>query len=169
MIYLIIIITAVLARLVPHAWNFAPVTAVAIVAAVYLNKKTAIGLTFAVRLISDAIIGFFSWPLMAAVYLSHLFGVLMGSWVRRKKSVGRVLVAPAISALVFFLVTNLAFLYPNYTHDWSGIISAYVNGLPFLRGTLLGDIIYTVALVGGFEAVFYYKKHFSRRFFVFWG
>jgi len=139
-------------------WNFAPVTALAIFAAIYLPKKQATALPLVVRFFSDAIIGLFSWPLMIAVYLAHLFGVLMGLWVRRNKSVGRVIAAPIISAGVFFLITNFAWLYPTYPNDLSGIMLAYTNGLPFLRGTMFGDVIYTVALVGAYESVRYYLK-----------
>ena len=155
--YIIIIAAAVITRLIPHAWNFAPVTAIAIFAAIYLPTRQAIALPLAIRFISDAVIGFFSWPLMIAVYLAHLFGVAMGLWIRGNKSVGRVIAAPIVSAIVFFLVTNFAWLYTGYSNDLAGIMLAYTNGLPFLRGTLLGDVSYTLALVGGYELVMYYK------------
>lgn len=159
-LYVVIVISAVLMRLVPHAWNFAPVTAIAIVAGIYLPKKQAIVLPLAVRFISDAIIGFFSWPLMLGVYAAHVFGALAGLWVRQHKSFARILAAPIASAIVFFLVTNFAFLYApsEYPHTASGIVQAYANGLPFFRGTLLGDIIYTLALVGAWELVLYYHN-----------
>lgn len=178
-LYALIIASAVGTRLMPHAWNFAPVTAIAIVTAVYLPLRQAIALSLVIRFISDAIIGFFSWPLMLVVYLSHLFGVLMGLWVRKfatsplpsplservpegRVRLGmwpRVVVAPVVSSLVFFLVTNFAFFYPTYTHDISGVILAYAHGLPFLRGTLLGDVGYTIAFVASFEAVRFYLRH----------
>lgn len=175
--YIFIVATAVATRLLPHQWNFAPVTAVAIVSAIYLPIRHAVILPLAIRFVSDAIIGFFAWPQMIAVYLAHLFGAAMGLWVRKSaispgfqppsptsERVGvrlgmwsRVLLAPTISACVFFLVTNFAFLYKEYPHDLPGILLAYTNGLPFLRGTLLGDVIYTVVFVGAFEAVLAWK------------
>jgi len=154
-LYLIIILAAVGTRLIPHLWNFAPVTAIAIFAAVYLPKKQAVALPLVVRFVSDLIIGFFYWPLMLAVYLAHLFGVAAGLWIRRKKTVLRVVSAPVYSALVFFFVTNFAWFYPSYSNDLSGILLAYQNGLPFFRGTLLGDVVYTIALIGGYEAAKY--------------
>lgn len=156
-LYIIIVLAAVATRFIPHLWNFAPVTAIAIFAAIYLPKKQAVALPLAIRFVSDVIIGFFSWPLMIAVYLSHLFGVAMGLWIRRNKSVGRVIVAPIISAIVFFLVTNFAWFYAGYPNDFTGIMLAYTNGLPFLRGTLLGDVFYTLALVGSYEFVLKFK------------
>jgi len=145
-------------RLIPHSWNFAPITAIAIFAAIYLPIRQAVVLPLVIRFISDVIIGFFSWQLMIAVYLSHLFGVALGLWVRRNKSFGRVLTAPILSAVVFFLVTNFAWLYASYTNDLPGILLAYTNGLPFLRGTLMGDVFYTLALVGGYEFALRYSR-----------
>src|SRR3989344_9220870 len=163
LLYFVLIASAVATRLFPHAWNFAPVTAVAIVAAVYLPLRMAITLPLSIRFVSDMFLGFFGFKLMIAVYLAHLFGVLAGLWVKRNKSSYRVLAAPAASAIVFFLVTNFAFLYPPsaYTHNLSGVISAYINGLPFLRGTLLGDIVYTVALIYGYQAILYFQKNYK--------
>ncbi|MBI2462960.1 MAG: hypothetical protein HYV65_01845 [Candidatus Spechtbacteria bacterium] len=158
--YILIISASVLARLVPHAWNFAPITAIAIASAIYLPKWQAIGLTVAIRLVSDIIIGFFSWPLMIAVYASHLSGVAIGLWVKKNKTILRIAVSPLASALIFFFVTNFAWFYPEYPHNILGIAQSYINGLPFLRGTLAGDAFYTFAIVGVMEgAIFLKRKH----------
>jgi hypothetical protein len=155
LLYLVIVAAAAATRLVPHEWNMAPVSAVAIFAAMYLPLRHAIALPLAARFVSDLVIGFFNPVQMIAVYGAHLFGVVLGRWIRQRKSVGRVAAAPVLAGIVFFLVTNFAFLYPEYPHNVAGIIAAYVNGLPFLRGTLLGDMLYTYVLVGGYEAVAY--------------
>lgn len=155
--YIFIIAAIVATRLLPHLWNFAPITAVAIFAGMYLPKKQALALPLAARFVSDLFLGFFSPVLMLAVYFCHLFGAALGIWVRKDKSLTRVIGAPVISAAVFFFITNFAWFYSTYPHNLSGIILAYTNGLPFLRGTLLGDVAYTLALVGGYEAVLYYQ------------
>lgn len=154
-IVLALIGTAIAARFVPHIPNAVPITAIAIFAGAYLPKKYALGLPFAVRLLSDVIIGFFSWPLMVAVYSAHLFGVLLGIWIKHSQGwqnrwlkIGS---ASLLAAVLFFLITNFAFLYEFYPHNWVGIIASYTNGLPFLRGTLIGDVGYTVLLFGSYE------------------
>lgn len=154
MIYLIIIL-AIISRFVPHLPNFAPITAIAIFSAAYLPWKKAFGVTFAARFISDIFLGFFFWPLMVAVYASHLAGILLGLWIKRAQNYRWIKIAGSslIASALFFLITNFAFLYSNYPHNFSGVIQAYVNGLPFLRGTLIGDMFYTAALFGGYEAV----------------
>lgn len=160
MLYLVIIGATVLARLLPHVWNVAPVTAIAIFAGVYLPKKHALILPLLARFISDAIIGFFAWPLMLAVYAAHLGGALVGFWVRQHKSFPRIISAPILSAVIFFLLTNFALFYPSadYPRTFMGIIQAYVNGLPFFRGTLVGDSAYSWALIGAGELVLHYRK-----------
>lgn len=158
-IYIFIIAFGILSRIVPHGWNFAPVTAIAIFSTIYLSKKEAIVLPLAIRFISDAIIGFFSWPLMLSVYAAHLFGVMMGLWVKKQKNAVRVITAPILSAIFFFLVTNFAWLYSEYPHNFGGIILAYTNGLPFLKGTLLGDVFFTVIMVAGYETFLAAKKN----------
>ncbi len=193
MIYIIIVL-AVIARFIPHMPNFAPITALAIFSAANMSWKKSAGLVLVVRFISDIFLGFFSWPLMLAVYASHLAGILFGLWIKNSnhpvslretpllgrrggsavsleysaelssfsrrstpRSGGRwleyskkIIVSSLGSSAVFFLVTNFAFLYVDYPHTLPGIMLAYYNGLPFLRGTVLGDLGYSVALFGGY-------------------
>jgi Na+/H+-dicarboxylate symporter len=166
MIIYLVILLAVISRFFPHIPNAAPVTALAIFAAVYLPKKQALVLPLAVRFISDIFLGFFAWQQMIAVYAAHLAGFFLGSWVKKSKNQriakwGKLIFSAALASMIFFLVTNFAFLYPQnqYAHTWSGIMLAYYNGLPFLRGTLLGDIGYTVALAAVYEAAVYFSQN----------
>jgi hypothetical protein len=187
MIIYLIIITAVVSRFVPHPVNFAPITAIAIFSAYHLGWKQAVGLTLVIRLVSDLFLGLVAWPMMVAIYASHLVGVLLGVWIRNLKNVipetrlggvsgiqkqtmdpgsqagmtlgkwVRIIVASLGASVIFFLVTNFAFLYSNYSHNLSGIIESYINGLPFLRGTLMGDLVYSVVLFGGLALVEKYQ------------
>ena len=163
MIYFIIIL-AIISRFVPHIPNFAPITAIAIFSAAYLPWKKSLAITLAARLISDIFLGFFAWPLMIAVYASHLAGILLGLWIKRAQNHRWIKIAGSslIASTLFFLITNFAFLYSNYPHNLTGIIQSYINGLPFLRGTLMGDVFYTVALFGGYEAVRFIVRAKSR-------
>jgi hypothetical protein len=166
--------------------NFAPVTALAIFSAANMDWKKSVGLVLVVRFISDIFLGFFAWPLMLAVYAAHLVGILFGLWIKNSprpslwKREGEAAVTPSFSkeggggvnywtkvissslfaSAIFFLATNFAFLYAGYPHNISGIMAAYANGLPFLRGTLLGDLGYTVGLFGAYE--------FAKFFAAFW-
>jgi hypothetical protein len=109
---------------------------------------------------------------MVAVYASHLVGFGLGLWVRNSSTdfssrFAKLFGSAVVSALVFFLVTNFAFFYSaaEYAHNWSGVMLAYYNGLPFLRGTLIGDVAYTLALAVAFEGAKYLasKKFFAKK------
>jgi hypothetical protein len=161
MIIYFIIILAVVSRFIPHMPNFAPITALAIFSAANMDWKKSVGLTLAVRFVSDIFLGFFSWPLMVAVYASHLVGILFGVWIKKSKNNSWLKITGSSlgASLVFFLVTNFAFLYSDYPHNISGIILSYTNGLPFLRGTVMGDLGYTAALFGGYALVKLWIKY----------
>lgn len=160
MLIYFIIVLSILTRFIPHLANFSIITALGIFSAVYLSKKEAVAIPLAVRFVSDIFLGFFSWPLMVAVYGSHLVGVLFGLWIKRSENnrFVKIVFSSLGSSAIFFLVTNFAFLYSEYAHNWSGILLAYANGLPFLRGTILGDLSYTLALFGAYQFVIYAKK-----------
>lgn len=74
----------------------------------------------------------------------------MNRWI---KIIGSSLCA----SVIFFLVTNFAFLYSTYPHTIAGILTAYTNGLPFFRGTVMGDLSYTVGLFGAYQLATYAK------------
>jgi hypothetical protein len=166
MILYAVIIAAALARVVPHAPNVSLITALAIFAGAYLPARKALGVTLLARLFSDIVIGFFSWPLMVAVYASHLAGILLGRWIASSKTATwrwlKIGSSGFVSATVFFLVTNFAFLYSEYPHTWTGVVESYVNGLPFLRGTLVGDVGGAVALFGAYAALRYGASFIAR-------
>lgn len=156
MIYLIIILAA-LTRVLPHMPNVAVVTAVAIFAGSVFSFRRALGITFLVRLLSDLAIGFFAWKIMVAVYIAHLLGVLFGRWIGDGAVSFNRFIKVGVSGLVvaglFFLITNFAYLYAEYPHTWAGVVQAYANGLPFLRGTLIGDMGFSLALFVAYDAV----------------
>lgn len=150
---IVILISAL--RFLPHLPNFAPITALAIFAGANMGFKQAAVITVVLRFVSDIFLGFFSWPLMLAVYTSHLVGVLFGFWIRttENKRILKIAVSSFGASAIFFLVTNFAFFYSEYQHNLSGVMLAYINGLPFLKGTILGDLVYTVALFGAYALV----------------
>ncbi len=162
MLIYFIIVFAIVARFIPHFPNVAPVTALAIFAAAYLPKKQAIVIPLAVRFISDIFLGFFSWPLMIAVYASHLVGVLFGLWFRKSANHrwSKITASSLGASVIFFLATNFAFLYSTsaYSHNWAGVMLSYTNALPFFRGTLFGDLGYTLALFGAYQFAVNFKS-----------
>ena len=150
-----LIFTAVLLRFLPHEPNFTPIAALALFGGTYLNKKYALVLPIAAMVVSDIFIGFDSWQSRLVVYGCFLIAGLIGFWIRRHKSFVAVAGGTLASSVIFYLVTNLVFLYPPtmYAHTWVGQIASYINALPFFRGTLLGDLFYVGVMFGTYELV----------------
>jgi hypothetical protein len=152
--YLFIFLGAAL-RVIPHPGNFAPIAAIALFGAVYLNKKYALILPLAAMAVSDFFIGFDSLQSRAIVYGSFLLIGGIGYWLRNHKSVWTVVGASLVSSVIFFLISNLPFVHAQslYPYTWAGTMTSYMNGLPFFRNTLLGDLFYTTTFFGAYELI----------------
>jgi hypothetical protein len=151
---LILILTGAALRLLPHAPNFTPIATIALFGGVYLDKKMAFVLPIAAMIISDIFLGFYDLKLMAAVYGSFLFCVIIGFWLKKHKKWHAILGGSISCGLVFFLITNFAvwIFTPWYAKTFSGIIQCYLMALPFFKNDLLGNIFYAIVLFGAFES-----------------
>lgn len=152
-------------RVIPHPANFAPIAAIALFGGTYLNKKLAIVLPLAAMIISDYFIGFDSVSSRLTVYGSFVLIGLLGFWLRKKRTTGRIAASSLAGSVIFYLITNFAFLYPTtmYSHDWTGVVASYINALPFFRNTLLGDLFYVSLFFGLYEVVRFYKSNLILR------
>jgi len=146
------IAAAAATRLIPHPPNLTSVTAVALFGGAYFSNR---GLAFVVPLlallISDFILGLY--PHMEVPYLSFALIVCIGFRLQPRRTAPRIAGAALLSAVVFFIVTNLGVwvfdsLYPK---TLAGLIACYVAAIPFFRNMLLGDLLYTAILFGSFR------------------
>ena len=151
---LILITLGIAARFMPHPANFAPIGAIAIFAGMYLPKKWAIILPVAAMLFSDLFIGFYAWQIMLSVYAGFIIMGLIGLWVRKNKKLSTVLGGTILGSVVFYLITNGAVwaFGSLYAHNPAGLLQSYIMAIPFFRNSLLGDLFYTGALAGAYEA-----------------
>lgn len=150
--YFFILFGAIL-RVIPHPANFVPIAAMALFGGAYLNKKTALVLPLAAMVVSDIFIGFDSWTSRVTIYGTFLLIGLIGLWIRNHKNVWTVLGGSLLGSILFYLITNLVFLYEPtmYPHTWAGQAASYANALPFFRNTLLGDLFYVSIFFGAYE------------------
>ena len=160
-----IVVLAALSRFLPHLPNFTPIAAIALFGGAYFtNRWQAFAVPMGAMLLSDTIreftsgYGFHSgiW----VVYGSFALVAVLGMIFLKKVTPLKLITASLASSLLFFLITNFAFLYtesaianPNlgtYPHNLTGIIASYTAGIPFLRNQILGDLFFSGVLFGGF-------------------
>lgn len=160
MLAVLLVLLGVVMRLVPHAANFAPISAIALFGGVYLSRKYALLLPMAALVISDAVIGFDSIESRLTVYGSFLLVGLIGLLVRKNKNFLSIAAGAISGSIIFYLITNFAFFYPPtmYAHNISGVLQSYYMALPFFRNTLLGDVFYTGLLFGIYELSIYLAR-----------
>ena len=153
-----VILAAALSRLLPHPPNVAPITALALFGAVYLDKKHALIVPLAAMLISDFFIGFYTG--MIWVYGSFAAIGLLGIWLRNHPGIGTTIGATMTGSVLFFIVTNFGVWLSSqvaYPHSLAGCVACYTAAIPFFRNTLIGDFGYVVVLFGLYELS---KKYF---------
>lgn len=148
-----LILLGVCARLLQHAPNATPITALALVGGWYLGKRWAVMLPLLALVLSDVVIGFYDWKIMLSVYGSFaLIGVFGWLGLKYRSIFSRAFLVVG-APFLFFLITNAAvwLLSPWYPKTVAGLVYAYELGLPFLRNMLAGDIVYVAVLVLVFE------------------
>lgn len=133
-------------------YNFTPIAAIALFGgAMFKNRGIAFLAPLSIMFFTDLIIGFHST--MWAVYGSFLLIVLIGHIIRKKPTMLSAMGGALAGSVLFFLITNAAIWYgsPFYSQDLLGLLDSYALGLPFFRGTLVGDLLFTAVMFGSFK------------------
>ena len=148
---------SVIARLLPHAPNFAPIAALALFAGVYASKasKWYLFTPVAAMLVSDLFVGFYEPRTMAVVYASFFAIGLIGLAVRRvcEARLHALALATLAGSILFYLTTNLAVwaFSGMYAPTVDGLLLSYYMALPFFKFTILGDLFYVSLFFGIYE------------------
>ena len=146
-----LVLAAAASRLIPHPYNFTPITAMALFGGAYFShRRFAFVVPLCAMLLSDFVIGLHRG--IPVVYGSFALIVCIGLWLRRRRTVLPVAGATLASSLLFYFVTNFAVwasgsLYPK---TLTGLVACYVAAIPFFQNSLLGDAFYSTVLFGGF-------------------
>lgn len=144
-----LIILGVLSR---TAWHLGPniefVTASSLLAGVYLGLNYSLLVPLIIMVITDLIIGntnifLFTWSAYLVIgylgNLGHLSNLKFGPRMLRATGLG------VIASFWFFLWTNFGVWFLDswgmYERNFSGLLQAYIMGLPFMKYNLLGNIV----------------------------
>lgn len=142
------IASAALARLIPHPPNFTPVGAMALFGGACLaDRRLALLVPLAAIFLSDLVIGLH--VLIPVVYGSFAVNVLLGRWLRSRRTLVNTAAVALAGAVQFFVVTNFACWLLWYPHTAEGFAACYVAAIPFFQNTLMGDAVFATALFGG--------------------
>jgi len=145
--------TRLVVAFVPGAlpWNFTPVEAIALFGGAYFtDRRIAVIVPLAAMLLSDLIIGLHD--MIPVVYGCIALTTVLGYSLRGRVSALRVSSYAIVSALLFFAITNGAlWLMHGQPFCNADLASCYVAGLPFLKGTMAGTLLWSALLFGGFE------------------
>ncbi|NCY03474.1 MAG: hypothetical protein EBX36_11355 [Planctomycetia bacterium] len=158
-----LVAVAAIGRLWQPAVNVTPLAAAAIAAGgVFANPLVAATVPLAALAVSNLVLpgyGLGGGIAMAlVVHAAFAWPVLLGGCVAAIRGEGRrwpaVVGSALASSLVFFVVTNFAHwcLTDDYPHTSAGLLSCYAAGLPFYRWMPVGDVVWSLAMVGGLAA-----------------
>lgn len=145
-------ILGMLARLVPHAPNFAPVGGVSLFAGGRLSGWKAYLLPLVLMLVTDPLVGGYSFA-TPFVYASFLIYVWIGSRLRATQSPLAIGTAATVGSIQFFVITNFGVWLGSsatYAHTAAGLMACYAAAIPFYGRTLLADVFYSAALYGAY-------------------
>ena len=116
--------------------------------AAFSNRVLAYLTPLAVMILSDLVLGFHTtvWYVYSGVVIS----VMLGSTLKQM-SIIRVGLIAVTATIIFYLITNFgAWLHHDmYSQDMGGLIQAYYAGLPFLRNSLISNLIFTYLIFYG--------------------
>lgn len=154
MLAIAILSIGILSRLIAPIPNFNPVIALALFSGVYIkDKRVAVTLPLILMLLSDVFIGFHST--IAFTWASMIIIAAFGLLIRDVKNVRNVVGMGFVSAVFFFIVTNLGVWLMDgmYPMTREGLAECFVMALPFFRMTMMSTLIYTGVFFGLYEVI----------------
>ena len=146
-----IILVAIVARVIPHAPNFAPIGGLALFSGSHFKKKIALIIPLTAMFFSDIFLGFHKT--VPYVYVSFIIIALIGSLIKNNKWQS-LLLASLTSSVLFFLITNFGVWATgsmSYQKNLNGLMQSYAMGLPFFRNTIISDLFYSFSFFYGYR------------------
>jgi hypothetical protein len=110
------------------------------------DRRLAFLLPWAAMFLSDLYFGLHI--LIPVVYGSFGINVLLGRWLRSRRTVMNTATVTLLGSIQFFVVTNFACWLLWYPRSIEGLIACYVAAIPFFQNTLLGDAVFAAGLFG---------------------
>lgn len=159
-----LIVICAFSRIILPIPNFSPLGAIGLFGAAYFTKKwQAFSIPIIATWLSDLLLNnliygeYFSefvwfYPGFYWQYGSYMLITLVGVIIFRKINLQRIIGGAFASTIIFYLISNFGvwasgLMYPLTAN---GLITCYIAGIPYINGTLLGDLFYSGIMFGGF-------------------
>lgn len=160
---ILLVLTAAVSRVVMYPDNFSPIIGMALFSgSVLANRKLAFAMPILAMFISDILFevlhiapGFWGWGQLVGYGILALITVF--AFNLKKITVPNLAIFSVSSSLIFYVLSNLSFflidnpVYHTYTQDGNGLVQCYVAALPFLKTSLIADLVYTGVLFGAYQ------------------
>lgn len=158
----LLIALAIIARFLPHPFGVTPIGALGLFAGAYCHPRIAWAVPLIALAVGDLVTGGYNLIVLVCVYLGFLGGPLLGRLLlKQRRRPASLLVAVFGAALIFFLVSNFGMWLADpgqlYPRSAAGLLECYLNGLPYFRLSLIGDLIYSAILFGTAEGFRYWR------------
>lgn len=164
-IAVLLILIAAISRVIMYPDNFSPIIGMAIFAGATLkDKRLAFILPIFSMLLSDIMFevfniapGFWGWGQLVGYGILALITII--AFNLKKVNVKNVIGYSLMSSVIFYVLSNLSFflidnpVYHTYTQDSNGFMQCYIQALPFLRTSLVADLVYSGILFGTYYAI----------------
>lgn len=163
-----LIFLAGITRLFPHIDNFTPIGAMALFGGTYIaNRNQAFLIPMGAMLFSDILLqlltgnGFHNT--MIFVYGAFALITSIGFILQKRVQRQTIMVASLISSLIFFFVTNFGvWVTGYYGYSSAGLLTCFIEAIPFFRGTIMGDLFFNLVLFGSFSLLKWKYPAFSK-------
>jgi hypothetical protein len=91
---------------------------------------------------------------MFLVYGCTIFSSLIGFQIREQLQFKNILMATVGSAILFFVTTNFGvWMLGYYGYTMTGLINCFAMAIPFFRGTITGDLFYSLVFFGSYSLI----------------
>ncbi len=156
LIALVLCVIGASSHLLPHPAGISTVGAIGMLAAAYLPKHLLPLPVLASVATVDAINGTYHVTAMALVYAAHLLSAAGVAPILRRVQVLHVGGAAIISAVIFYLISNVSPMamgfYPNTVAGW---LACYVAGIPFLLRGIAANLIFGAVAFGSIRGLWF--------------
>jgi len=142
-------------KFMPHAWHFTPLAASLLFFGARGSRRQ-MWIPLVLLAATDVVLTKFiysytlSWDQLVtwAWYAAILW---LGTNLREKSGLVRVVGAALASSISFFLISNFTAwaAWPEmYPRSFHGLMMSYAAGVPFFRGTVESDLFFSIAMFG---------------------